>query len=58
MNVAIWLPATFLLGLAGLGLCYSDASGFREVVLIYFTAIITALAFVYLVTAMIRPEWF
>jgi len=25
---------------------------------IYFTAIVTALAFVYLVTAMIRPEWF
>lgn len=23
MNVAIWLPATFLLGLAGLGLCFA-----------------------------------
>jgi hypothetical protein len=22
MNLAIWLPATFLLGLMGLGLCY------------------------------------
>jgi hypothetical protein len=23
MSLAIWLPATFLLGLAGLGLCYA-----------------------------------
>jgi len=22
MDLAIWMPATFLLGLAGLGLCY------------------------------------
>jgi len=26
--------------------------------MIYLTAIVTALAFVYLLTAMIRPEWF
>ena len=23
MNVEVWLPATFLLGLLGLGLCYA-----------------------------------
>jgi hypothetical protein len=23
MNVALWLPATFLLGLVGLGLCFA-----------------------------------
>jgi hypothetical protein len=23
MNVAVWLPATFILGLVGLGLCFA-----------------------------------
>jgi len=31
MNVAIWLPATFLLGLAGLGLCYAVLLGCEKI---------------------------
>jgi hypothetical protein len=31
MNLAIWLPATFLLGLAGLGLCYAFLFGCEKI---------------------------
>jgi hypothetical protein len=31
MNVAVWLPATFLLGLAGLGLCYAFLLGCEKI---------------------------
>jgi hypothetical protein len=31
MNLAIWLPATFVLGLAGLGLCYAFLIGCEKI---------------------------
>jgi hypothetical protein len=31
MNLAIWIPATFLLGLAGLGLCYAFLLGCEKI---------------------------
>ena len=30
MNLEIWLPAMFLLGLTAMGLCYAISSGVRE----------------------------
>jgi hypothetical protein len=61
MNLLVWLPTTFLLGLVSFGLCFAFLRGCQkiyEVPMIYLTAMITALAFIYLLTAMIRPEWF
>lgn len=34
------------------------ADEFEEFVMIYATAVITALLFIYLGTALVRPEWF
>jgi hypothetical protein len=34
------------------------AKGYEVPVMIIFTAIVSALVFVYLVAAMVRPEWF
>lgn len=31
MNIAIWLPATFLLGLLGFGLCYAFLQGCEKI---------------------------
>jgi K+-transporting ATPase KdpF subunit len=31
---------------------------FEEAAVIYLTAVIAALLFIYLVTALVRPEWF
>jgi K+-transporting ATPase KdpF subunit len=30
----------------------------EELIMIYFTAVVAALLFIYLIVAMIRPEWF
>jgi K+-transporting ATPase KdpF subunit len=34
------------------------ARGFEGAVMIYLTAVVTALLFVYLGVALVRPEWF
>ena len=31
MNLLIWLPATFVLGLAGLGLCFAFLRGCEKI---------------------------
>ena len=61
MDLAIWLPATFALGLVCLGLCFAfliACEKIREVTMMIFTAVVAALVFIYLMTAMIWPEWF
>ena len=60
----VWLPAMFLLGLAGFALmfaciplvtrCERDAME----MLTWLTAVVTVLLLVYLFAALVRPEWF
>ena len=46
MNLVVWLPAMFALGLVSLGLC------------LVVTIAVTGAVIVYLFTALVRPEWF
>jgi len=61
MDLGMWLPILFVLGLATLGLMFAFVQGcetYREPAMIVLTAIVTALLFVYLLAALLRPEWF
>jgi F subunit of K+-transporting ATPase (Potass_KdpF) len=61
MDLIIWLPALFALGIISIAACLAFAEGctdLKEVAMIYLTALITALLFIYLGTALVRPEWF
>ena len=62
MNLAFWLPAMFVLGVVAIGIVLSVSDRLRENLrrglMIYLTAAIAALLFIYLFVAMVRPEWF
>ena len=63
MNLWIWDPALFLIGIAGLGPLLRVPFRLRKyvgekLVMIYVTAIVAVFVFGYLVAAMVRPEWF
>jgi K+-transporting ATPase KdpF subunit len=63
MLLEIWLPGLFLLGLSIDGTMPSVYGGLRKnlirfFTMIYLTAVVSLLLFIYLFVALIRPEWF
>ena len=62
MNLAIWYPAMFVLGVVAMGTlprCSSmPAKRSEEIRMLILTAAVSAFLFIYLFTALIRPEWF
>jgi K+-transporting ATPase KdpF subunit len=52
MNLFVWLASASVWRLP------KAAREFEEVAVIYLTAVIAVLLFIYLVTALVRPEWF
>jgi K+-transporting ATPase KdpF subunit len=62
MMPEIWLPGMFLLGLVWMGLAFSSCrlakESNRSLTMIFLTAVVSLLLFIYLFVALIRPEWF
>ena len=66
MSLVIWMPAMFLLGIAGMAAVHPVFGSVRQNLkrqsegarMIYITLILSAFLFVYLFTALVRPEWF
>jgi hypothetical protein len=62
MTLSVWLPGLLALGLISIAACLAFAEGcvanLGENAMIYLTALITAGLFIYLGTALARPEWF
>ena len=64
MNLVIWWLAMFFLGLLSMAIVYlfmEACANLKDevmIAMIYVTAFVAAFLFVYLVAALIRPEWF
>ena len=62
MDLTIWIPAMVLLGLACAGpdvrFRVRLRQGLKGAVMILLAALVTVLLFLYLLAALLRPEWF
>jgi K+-transporting ATPase KdpF subunit len=62
MQIEIWLPAMFLLGVLSMSACFLFMKACENISIgtkmIFLTAVIALLLFIYLFVALVRPEWF